>query len=129
MAGEVMQRELLRAGARLRIYVLRRGERREVLEFLDGLPPSERKKSVALLVRVADHGIPSNPQKYKRLKGYRDLHELKAGQVRLLFFFDRGDLVLAHAFRKRGRGTPAREIQAATWRRDRYLGGQEEADQ
>jgi phage-related protein len=60
-----------------------------------------------------------NKQKFKRLEDNH--YELKADQVRLLFFIEaRRVMIVTQAFLKKSQHTPPREIARAKAIRDRY---------
>lgn len=65
-----------------------RNNRCQVEDFLKELSekhPQEFAKVVRLLKRVAQNGLGSNTEKYRQLKDYDQLWELKSYQVRLYF--------------------------------------------
>lgn len=88
-----------------------------VLEFITNLQPSDLNKVIALLDRVATHGLPNNPEKYKKLNRYNNLHELKSDHVRLLFFIDGRRMILTEGFMKTKSSTDARYTERAERRR------------
>ena len=93
-----------------------------VQEFIDTLPQAEQKKIIALLKRAADHGLPKNEEKFKKLQD--DLFEFKADQVRLICFFDKGKLIiLTHGFLKKSQKTPKTEVEKAKRLQDEYFKG------
>ena len=52
-----------------------------------------------------------------------DINELRPGPRRIFFFYDEGEIVLIHAFRKKTDEVPKREIKAAVKLREKYLNG------
>ncbi|MFY9268250.1 MAG: type II toxin-antitoxin system RelE/ParE family toxin [Candidatus Manganitrophaceae bacterium] len=91
-----------------------------VQEFIDTLPQAEQKKIIALLKRTADHGLPKNEEKFKKL--WDDLFEFKTGQVRIICFFDKGRLIiLTHGFLKKSQKTPRTEVEKARRLMNMYL--------
>lgn len=58
------------------------------LEYFNGLTEQDQVKAIALIGRLADHGLISNGQKFKKLDD--DLWELKSFQTRLLGDFRKG---------------------------------------
>ena len=122
-----MEKRLLFSGARQAVYTWAdECGRCPVTEFLDGLQEIEYSKIVGLLRRSTMYGVPRcNRQKCRRLTGWGDLHELKAGQVRLLFFHDRqGDIIVTNGFLKKQDRTPQREIERAVSIREAWEAGE-----
>jgi phage-related protein len=91
-----------------------------VIEFIEQLELDEQAKLLSLLERTADYGPPRNTEKFKKLEG--DIWEFKSYQVRILCFFDRGQIIIAtHGFKKKRDKTPKREIERAERMREEYL--------
>jgi len=67
------------------------------------------------------HGLPGNPEKYKKLKGYENVHELKSDHVRLLCFVDGRRIILTEGFMKTKRSTDQKYIDRAERRRLAFL--------
>lgn len=83
---------------------------------------SDRQKMVKAISFLANHGTPSSREKYRKLQGQENLHELKVKPHRLVFFFDgQGVAVFTHGFAKRDDNTPDREIARAEELREAYL--------
>ena len=114
-----MRRQLLVVGPINHIYVLCRGERCPIMEFIDGLDARTGDRVNALIERIAWHGLPRNREKYRRIKHHRlvpelALDEIKLGQVRILCFTDAdGALVLTNGFIKKRASQLAREVERA----------------
>jgi phage-related protein len=96
-----------------------------VLEYLRSLDAS-RQKAVAKMLRqlreyVPEHGPPvHNTQQSNRLGD--GIFELKVGDLRALYFYDEGRaIVCTHAFAKKRRKTPPREIHRAKEMRQSYF--------
>ena len=54
-------------------------------------------------------------------KTLRDgVHEIRPGPHRLLFFYDKGRIIIIHAFRKKTQKTPIHEISAAIRKREEW---------
>jgi phage-related protein len=85
----------------------------EVALFLDNLDDEGCEKTTALLAHVAEHGIPWNRQKSKKL--VEEIYELKAYQVRIAFVYGqrRRTIMLIHAFTKKSDNWPKNHIQVA----------------
>ena len=49
------------------------------------------------------------------------INEIRPGPHRFLFFYQAHQIIVVHAFRKKTRATPLREIEAAVKRKGRYL--------
>ena len=90
-----------------------RGTRADVDIELSNLPDAEQKKAFALLVHVGDNGPPRNEQKCRRLKSEAGLFELKAGRLRMPFFYRFRSIVLTHLFIKPGEKIQQREVEYA----------------
>jgi len=117
-----VSRETLYRGPAEQICVLRRGARCQVLEFIESLEQKEEKKLLALLKRVCEHGVPRNPEKYRRLRSGVKLDEVKSYQVRLLLFRDDdGAMVLTNAYLKKRGSQLSREIDRALGLREEYM--------
>lgn len=101
-----------------------------VEEFLNQLTPQQKKKTAFVLSLVED--LPVVPKDYfKKMKGTDDLWEVRIqsgnNSFRLLGFFDGTELViLNHAFFKKTRKTPKKEIKTAEQRKKDYQKGQNE---
>ncbi len=109
-------------GASHRIRFWSQGARCPVYEFISELEARDCDRVLALLKRVADHGVPlHNPERARQLKGCGNLYEFKSHAVRILFFTGQGDdLILAHAFKKRTTKTPSRAVDTALRIRDEW---------
>ena len=95
-------------------------------EFLDGLGPSDRRKLDVLFERLGDHGEIKNREKCKKLTGTEEIWEFKSHQVRILWFYAPGKLVLlAHALNKKQDKHKKSDIEIAEDRRRWYLSQQE----
>lgn len=91
--------------------------------FIAGLEASAQKKVLALLERTANHGLPGNDQRFKRLQNC-DLYEFKSHRVRLLCFFEGRELIiLTHGFEKKQDKTPHGEIERAERLQKEYFAG------
>lgn len=89
-----------------------------VREFLENLDEEESGKVIALFGYVRREGLPKDRRRCNILGD--GVFELKAGQIRLPFFYDpehRKVIVLTHHFKKQSQNTPPREIRAAIQRR------------
>lgn len=78
-------------------------------------------KQIAFYIQLlADHGTRLGEKITKHLED--DIWELRPGDNRVLFFYHKADTyVLLHAFRKKSRKTPRREIEKAKTERDDWL--------
>lgn len=96
--------------------------RSEVLDFINSLSDPERaaiKRSIELLL---EFGLQLPAPHVRPIVGQRKLWELRVGSIRLLYFAHTGrEFVILHAFRKKGRKTPQREIAVAQRRRTEFL--------
>ena len=118
---------IIKKGKAFEIRAITNGNRCPVREFIDNLEKKDQQKVIALLIRLADHGMLGNEQKFRKLEGKGvDLWELKSFQVRILCFFDKDRLViLTHGFIKKSRATPTAEIDKAIRLRKEYLEGKQ----
>lgn len=95
-----------------------------VEDFLNQLNPKQKKKTAFVLSLIED--IPIVPKEYfKKMKGTDDLWEVRIqsghDSFRLLGFFDGTELIiLNHAFAKKTKKTPKKEIQTANQRKKEY---------
>jgi len=98
-----------------------------VEDFLKKLSPSQKKKTAFVLSLIEE--LPIVPKDFfKKLKGTDDLWEVRIqssnNAFRLLGFFDGANLViLNHAFAKKTRKTPKKEILIAEQRKKEYKKG------
>ena len=87
----------------------------DLIEFLDGLVgrlARDGDRLLRLLQRVAEEGVPRNAEISHKLAG--DVWEFVQGDLRLLYFRDRGRVVVcSHALVKRGRKVPPADIDQA----------------
>lgn len=115
--------EVIKRGPAFEVRAVKR-LRREVaivMEYLEGLEESERKKLLKEIRRLADHGRHPNREKFRSLKGGSNLCEIKSHQCRILLFFaDEEVAVLTHGFTKKRNSTPQTEIDRALRLRDLY---------
>lgn len=99
-----------------------------LLDFLENLGANQRSSvngMYNLLVRCAEFGPPRNADLKHHLGD--GIFELIKGRLRVLFFTEKGKLVICtHGFVKKTRKTPKREIDAAKRIRQRYLAASEE---
>lgn len=80
---------------------------------LDALSEKDRVRIQALFDLLADTGLISNKEKFKKLDG-TDLYEFRNREIRFLCFWDAaGRLALTHMFRKGGQKAPKRELKRA----------------
>jgi len=99
-----------------------KGDRVPVLDFLLGLEGRDLTRVVALLDSVRAQDLPRhNKEKYNKIHGYENLHELKSHHVRLLFFEEGRRLVFTEAFVKDKRYTEPGYLDRADCRRKEYL--------
>jgi phage-related protein len=91
----------------------------DFLEGLDGKLVKDGDRLLRLLQRIADEGIPRNTEISHKLDG--DVWELIQGDLRLLYFRDRGRVVVcSHALVKRGRKVPRGDVDQAQARCNAY---------
>lgn len=107
-----------------RIFVLGDGKNWPAADFLAEASADHSddfEKLVSLLDRCTEHGMPSNIQKVRQLKGCGGLKEFKAGCLRLFFFHDKGQLVIcAHGIVKKSQETPKKDLNTAKKRMAAY---------
>ena len=92
-------------------------------EFLKVLDVKVQARAYALFVRLADHRMVRNKQKFRILEGTDGIFEFKpTDQLRILCFFtsDRR-VILTNAFIKKSNKTPQEElIRAESYKKDFY---------
>ena len=118
-----MQTKNLLSGKRFHILALLRGNSCQVEEYIKDLDEKDRKKVLALLDHVSENGPPKNIEKSRKILSSDDIWEFKpTSQIRILWFYNGpGRIVLTHAFRKKRRDIPVREIDRAEAARKSYL--------
>jgi len=93
-----------------------------VVEFINGLPVRERAKVRNVLRLLREFGVLLQMPHARPVSGYRGLWELRAGPIRLFYFAHTGQrFIVLHAFRKKSRKTPTREIATAERRMTKFL--------
>jgi phage-related protein len=118
-----METAIITKGKAFDVFAVTRAGKCQVQGFIDELDKQDQKKVVALVKRLADHGMLANEQKFHKLKGL-DLWELKSFQVRIFCFFDAGRIViLTHGFSKKSNETPKEEIAKAIKLQKEYFAG------
>ena len=120
----VLTTELIYEGEAFRIEAIRADAATDVRRVVRTSDPTTGQKARALLKRTGDSGPPKhNTTQCRSLED--GLFELKAGQLRIVFFYDGpGRVVCTHAFAKKGQRTPRREIDRAKRLRAAYRGEQ-----
>jgi len=85
----------------------------EVVLFLDNLDDEVCEKASSLLAHVAEHGIPRNREKSKKL--IDEIYELKAYQVRLAYLYGerRRTILMIHGLTKKSDDWPKNHIKVA----------------
>ena len=97
-----------------------------VLEFINGLPESERAKVYMGLRLLREFGAVLGMPHARPLTGHKPIWELRAGPIRVLYFARAGRrFILLHVFRKKTGETPKREIAAAERRMAAIMEGEE----
>ena len=86
-----------------------------VREYIDSLTEGEQSKARALIDHLSEKRVLTEPQA-KKMGGYSGLYELRPGKHRIFYCYQGGEIVLLHAYRKKSKKTPPREIDTA-WRR------------
>ena len=94
-----------------------------VEEFLESLPPSDRKKIDTLFELIGEKGRITNDQKFKKLEGSDKIFEFKSFQIRLLCFFaGSGRLVVCRGLKKKRDRHDKQDIQFAESCREKFDG-------
>lgn len=76
-----------------------------------------------LIKRTAEFGPPRNIEMSRALEGRNaeKLWEFKAGAIRIIWFYEQNKIIICtHSFLKKGRKTPASEIETAQNIRSNY---------
>jgi len=117
-----VKKVLLKPGMAVHVYCLYEGNRSDLIEFIESLDDSSRAKIYGLIERTADYGPHPSREKYRKLHGGIELWELKAGQVRIMLFYDEtGNMVLTHGFLKKGDKTPKNQIDRGLRMKQEYF--------
>lgn len=107
-----------------RIYAYGLEERCDLFDFLSECRrdnPREFKKMRVLLERAAEHGLPQNDEKCKKLVNTNGIYEFKTKRLRILFFWDGGNLIVcSNGFLKKSMKTPTNQIDRAEKCRESY---------
>ena len=103
-------------------YLQTEGGRSPVEEFVNTLDAAAQRKLFFKRSLLEEFG-PRLPQPHaKRLE--ENLYELRletpAGQVRVFYFFDGKQVILAHAMKKKTQKLPAHELAVAIQRKQAY---------
>ena len=88
----------------------------EVKAYIKGLSNMTEKAQVAQYLNRQEalgHRIKEPVSKHLR----DGINELRPGPHRLLFFYQKGQIVMVHVFRKKTRKTPSREVKTAIHKR------------
>ena len=105
----------------VKFYVDARGKS-AVIEFINALPVRDRAKVRNALRLLREFGVLLRLPHARAISGHRGLWELRAGAIRLFYFAHTGQrFVILHAFRKKSRQTPRREIDTAKRRMIEFL--------
>lgn len=97
-----------------------------VVEFINELGAHERAKVRNVLRLLREFGVLLQLPHARPLSGHRKLWELRAGAIRLIYFAHTGRrFIILHAFRKKSRKIPKREIVTAERRMDTFLEGEQ----
>ncbi len=105
---------------RFEFYLWASGGHVPVKDFLVQLQQSQLRKVQRLLVHVAQNGLPGNPERYLKLRGYENLHEFKLHQIRLYFFIDAGRIILTEGVLKKQNRSDRNTLDKADERRKRF---------
>lgn len=112
-------------------YYTKRGGRRPVGDWLDGLDQRLQALMDTKIKRLAQYGLELlKTSMVKSISGRdRDLYELRGGQCRIAFYYDRqrGDFVLLHGWLKK-RQKHEQDIEHARWLVREYLSPSEGKD-
>lgn len=93
--------------------------RKPVGKFIDTLPVEKRANIFRVLDLVEVFGIQLGPPYMKKIEN--SIWELRPGRTRILYFIHTGrKFVLLHAFTKKTRKTPRKEIRIAKKRQKEY---------
>jgi len=109
-----MQRPIARVGRKKTVvYAVCSKSDSPGQDFFNALDSSNQAKMNALFVRMADHGVIVNEEKFKKITG-TNFFEFKSHQIRMPCYHLPGQLlVVTHGFFKRSDRTPPAEIEKA----------------
>ena len=104
--------EKLISGRSIDLYAITVQGKCLIRDFIDSLETVDQKKVMALLQRAAEHGPPSNTEKFKKLED--NIWEFKSFQVRILCALEvRKIIILTYGFIKKKDKAPPNEIAKA----------------
>ena len=95
--------------------------RDEINRYLLGLPVDQRAACDASLLNVQQYGFLLPPQILKKLKGQKQLWELRVksrNEYRFLITNRGASFIVLHAFTKKTQKTPLKEIKTAIQRKN-----------
>jgi len=104
-------------GSKLKICWLELGQNCDYEPFFDTLTSREKKKILCTLKRIANSGIYLSKEKCKKIEN--GIFEIKAGQIRMPFFYHkeyRKHIVITHVFKKKQDRWPSSELDKANKR-------------
>jgi phage-related protein len=101
------------------------GDKCPVQEFIDSLPIREQAAIAHYIELLRMTGTLLTFPYVSKVTGHDNLWELRPKPNRLLYFAHTGrQFIILHAFRKKSKKTPRREIQTAERRMKRFLEGE-----
>ncbi|MCX5905343.1 MAG: type II toxin-antitoxin system RelE/ParE family toxin [Proteobacteria bacterium] len=101
-------------GAKYDLYQITNHGKSPLEDFFKSLTKENKNKIIALLQSTADHGLPSNTEKYKKLHCKEiKLNEFKAHQIRIFCALDGKKIILSNGFLKKSNKTSKAEINRA----------------
>ncbi|MCD4786137.1 MAG: type II toxin-antitoxin system RelE/ParE family toxin [Candidatus Eremiobacteraeota bacterium] len=104
-------------GSVLRICWLELNQKYDYEPFFDSLTNREQKKVLYMLNRITNFGVNWSQEKCKKIDDR--IFEIKAGQIRIPFFYHkkyRNYIVITHMFRKKQDEWPPGELNRANKR-------------
>lgn len=103
----------------IRFFQTARGDE-PVREYLKALPAKERARVEGCLYVLGTTGRLDMPHG-RKLVGYKDLFEVRAGRHRILYAIHDGEAIMLTAFVKKSQETPRAEIEVALRRLANYV--------
>ena len=124
MAIELVPLQVAAVRPQYGICLWSKDDRVPVQDFLLDMQSEDLAKFTALMERVVQSGLPRNDERYKKLKGYDNLHELKVKPFRFFFFIESRAgqqlIVLVDVYKKDANSTSRVVLERANRRKDEY---------
>jgi len=97
-----------------------------VIDYINNQEPDRISKIRNSLILLKEFGIEKSQLNARKLRGirYKGLYERRIDSSRIIYFlYTERKFVLVHAFTKKSKETPKRELETARKRMRDYIGG------